>query len=126
MSQNSRPTLWLSPARHGRIRNVAGSGMAIMSDSSMRLKPVIEDPSKPMPSSKAPATSSRPTAKDFSWPRMSVNQKRMNSTFSSSTRLRTSSALAGEASVAAIGCAAPFGVDVSPHPKRPTDTAPPT
>ena len=63
-------------------RNVAGSGMAIMSDSSMRLKPVIEEPSKPMPSSKAPASSSRPTAKDFSWPRMSVNQKRMNSTFS--------------------------------------------
>src|ERR671917_2005240 len=91
-SQNSRPTLWVSPVRHGRIRNVLGSGIAIMSDSSIRLNPVIEEPSKPMPSSSAPANSSRPTANDFSWPKMSVNQNRMNSTFSSSTRARTSAA----------------------------------
>src|SRR5918998_1833550 len=91
-SQNSRPTLWVSPVRHGRIRNVVGSGMAIMSDSSIRLNPVIDEPSNPMPSSSAPASSSRPTANDFSWPKMSVNQKRMNSTFSSSTRASTSAA----------------------------------
>src|SRR5918999_4005821 len=66
--------------------------MAIMSDSSIRLNPVIDEPSKPMPSSSAPASSSRPTANDFSWPKMSVNQKRMNSTFSSSTRASTSAA----------------------------------
>src|SRR5918999_4949548 len=91
-SQNSRPTLGVSPVRHGRIRNVVGSGMAIMSDSSIRLNPVIDEPSKPMPSSSAPASSSRPTANDLSWPNMSVNQKRMNSTFSSSTRASTSPA----------------------------------
>src|SRR5919106_2834023 len=91
-SQKSRPTLWVSPVRQGRIRNVSGSGMAIMSDSSIRLKPVIDEPSKPMPSSSASASSSRPTANDFSWPKMSVNQKRMNSTFSSSTRASTSAA----------------------------------
>src|SRR5918992_4228830 len=66
--------------------------MAIMSDSSIRLNPVIDEPSNPMPSSSAPASSSRPTANDFSWPKMSVNQKRMNSTFSSSTRASTSAA----------------------------------
>src|ERR671918_1286041 len=91
-SQKSRPTLWVSPVRHGRIRNVLGSGMAIMSDSSIRLNPVIDEPSKPMPSSSAPGSSSRPTANDFSWPKMTVNQKRMNSTFSSSTRASRSAA----------------------------------
>ena len=29
---------------------MSGSGIAIMSDSSIRLKPVIDEPSKPMPS----------------------------------------------------------------------------
>src|ERR671917_1148872 len=91
-SQNTRPTLWVSPVRQGRILNVLASGMAIMSDSSIRLKPVIEEPSKPMPSSSASGSSSRPTANDFSWPKMSVNQNRMNSTFSSSTRASTSAA----------------------------------
>ena len=64
--------------------------MAIMSDSSIRLKPVIDEPSKPMPSSSAPASSSRPTANDLSWPKMSVNQNRMNSTLCSSTCASTS------------------------------------
>src|SRR4051794_4232335 len=66
--------------------------MAIMSDSSIRLKPVIDEPSKPIPSSSAPASSSRPTANDLSWPKMSVNQNRMNSTLCSSTCASTSPA----------------------------------
>src|ERR687895_391991 len=89
-SQNSRPTVWVSPVRHGRIRNVVGSGMATMSDSSIRLKPVIDEPSNPMPSSSAPGSSSRPTANDLSCPKMSVNQNRMNSTPRSSTCASTS------------------------------------
>jgi hypothetical protein len=44
----------------------------------MRLKPVIDEPSKPIPSSSAPSSSSLPTAKLLSWPRMSVNHSRMN------------------------------------------------
>ena len=40
--------------------------MAIMSDSSMALKPVIDEPSKPMPCSSAPGSSSRVTEKLFS------------------------------------------------------------
>ena len=71
---------------------MSGSGMAIMSDSSMALKPVIEDPSKPMPSANACSSSSLPIANDLSWPKMSVNQNRTNSTSSSFTRFRTSEA----------------------------------
>ena len=79
-----------SRGRHGSTANVLGSGIAIMSDSSIRLKPVIDEPSKPMPSSSAPSSSSLPTAKLFSWPRMSVNQSRMNWMSCSSTSARTS------------------------------------
>src|SRR4051794_3813456 len=107
-SQNRRPTLWVSPVRQGRILNVDGSGMAIMSDSSIRLKPVIDEPSKPIPSSSAPAISSRPTANDFSWPKMSVNQRRTNSTFCSSTCASTASAPAPVLSSIAAISAVPF------------------
>jgi hypothetical protein len=51
--------------------------MAIMSDSSIALKPVIDEPSKPIPPSKASSRSSELIENDFSWPRMSVNQSRM-------------------------------------------------
>ena len=44
-------------ARPGRTRKVSGSGIATMSDSSIALKPVIDEPSKPIPSSSAPSTS---------------------------------------------------------------------
>ena len=56
----------------------------------MRLKPVIDE-LETHASSSAPPSSSLPTAKLFSWPRMSVNQSRMNEMSSSSTRLRMSS-----------------------------------
>ena len=66
-----------------------------MSDSSMALNPVMDDPSKPMPSSSAAAISLGVTAKLLRWPSMSVNQRRTNSipSFSirPSTRLRESS-----------------------------------
>jgi hypothetical protein len=43
------------PRRRPRAaRNVSGSGIATMSDSSIALKPVIDEPSKPIPSSSAP------------------------------------------------------------------------
>ena len=51
--------------------------MAIMSDSSMALKPVIDEPSKPMPPSNASSSSAELIEKLLSWPRMSVNQSRM-------------------------------------------------
>ena len=76
-SQNIRATP-CSSGRHGRIAKVVGSGIAIMSDSSIALKPVIEEPSKPMPPSNASSSSAELIEKDLSWPRMSVNQRRMN------------------------------------------------
>ena len=46
-----------SLGRQGSAMNVLGSGIAIMSDSSIALKPVIEEPSKPIPPSNASASS---------------------------------------------------------------------
>src|SRR6266403_96677 len=51
-----------------------------MSDSSIALKPVIEEPSKPMPSSSAPSTSATVIEKLFRCPSRSVNQRSMSST----------------------------------------------
>ena len=56
MSQNIR-AVGCSSGAQGRIEKVDGSGMAIMSDSSIGLNPVIEDPSKPMPPSNASSSS---------------------------------------------------------------------
>src|SRR3954451_6908075 len=69
--------------------------MATMSDSSIALKPVIDEPSKPMPPSKASASSDAPIENDLSCPRMSVNQNRMNRIWRSSTRAMTSSEVRG-------------------------------
>ena len=80
-----------SSGRHGSTLNVVGSGIAIMSDSSIALKPVIDEPSKPIPPSNASSSSSALIANDFSWPRMSVNQSRMKRIPRSSTSALTSS-----------------------------------
>src|SRR5215213_2307980 len=71
---------FVSPSFHGIGVKVPGSGIATMSDSSIALKPVIDDPSKPIPSSRASSISLGVTAKLFRWPSMSVNQRRTNST----------------------------------------------
>ena len=47
MSQNIRP-VGCSSGLQGRVVKVVGSGTASMSDSSIGLKPVIEEPSKPV------------------------------------------------------------------------------
>src|SRR4051794_24394179 len=103
MSANMRapppPSSW---GRHGSSRNVLGSGSAIMSDSSIALKPVIEEPSKPMPASKAPSRSWELIENDFSCPRMSVNHRRMKRTPVSRTCPRTSSTVVGCSSGGAI------------------------
>src|SRR5688572_2141211 len=106
MSQNIRPTP-LSSGRHGSTAKVDGSGMAIMSDSSIALKPVIDEPSKPMPPSKASSSSALLMEKLFSCPRMSVNQKRMKRMSRSSTIALTSSAVCGWSAMFSllVGCA---------------------
>ena len=80
-----------SAGRQGMIANVDGSGMAIMSDSSIGLKPVIDEPSKPIPPSKASSSSAALMEKLFSCPSTSVNQSRMNRTSRSLTTFITSS-----------------------------------
>ena len=90
MSQNIRPVAF-SAGRQGRIAKVDGSGIAIMSDSSIGLKPVIEEPSKPIPPSKASSSSAALIEKLFSWPSTSVNQRRMKRTSRSLTTFMTSS-----------------------------------
>ena len=82
---------------------MSGSGIAIMSDSSIALKPVIEEPSKPIPPSMASSSSSLVIAKLLSWPRMSVNQSRMNFTSRSSTAAVTSSRVIAPPSVGRCG-----------------------
>ena len=84
-----------SSGRQGRTANVDGSGIAIMSDSSIALKPVIEEPSKPMPPSKASSSSRALMENDLSWPRMSVNHRRMNRIPCSSASALTSSGVFG-------------------------------
>src|SRR5215212_3216063 len=66
-----------------------------MSDSSIALKPVIDEPSKPIPPSKASSSSCALIEKLFSWPRMSVNQSRTKRISRSRAKARTSSAVRG-------------------------------
>ena len=47
-----------------------------MSASDTRAKPSIDDPSNPMPSSKAPSSSAGAIATDFRYPSTSVNHSR--------------------------------------------------
>ena len=92
-----------SSGRQGSTWKVAGSGIAIMSDSSIALKPVIDEPSKPMPPSNASSSSSALMLNDFSWPRMSVNQSRMKRMPRSCARALTSSWVFGVSSGAIVG-----------------------
>src|SRR5256886_11496224 len=115
-----RPTPWAS-GRHGSTAKVDGSGIAIMSDSSIALKPVIEEPSKPIPASNASSSSSTLIEKDFSRPRMSVNQKRMKRISRSATMALTSSAVwvSSDTGVTlAQPCAARYG-RLAKEPQRP-------
>src|SRR5262245_55255758 len=59
-----RPT-FVSPSFHGISLYVPGSGIATMSDSSIALKPVIDEPAKPIPSSRAASSSLGGTATDL-------------------------------------------------------------
>ena len=57
----------------------------------MGLNPVIDDPSKPIPPSKASSISAALIENDLSCPRTSVNHSRMKRTSRSSTTFFTSS-----------------------------------
>lgn len=73
------------PPRHGRIWNVDGSGLTIISSSDTRVRPSTAEPSNPSPSSNAASSSAGAMATDFSVPNTSVNHRRMKRTSRSST-----------------------------------------
>ncbi len=89
-SQISRATLpcW---GRQGSIAKVSGSGCRYWSDSLMRTKPSMELPSIMISLFTAFSTWLAVMATFFSWPKMSVNCMRMNSTSPSLTRRMISS-----------------------------------
>ena len=60
-------------ARHGKTAKVVGSGNKTMSDSSIGLYPVIDEPSKDCPFSKMASMFLEDTAKFFMMPLISVN-----------------------------------------------------
>ncbi len=84
-----------SSGDHGSTAKVEGSGIAIMSDSSTALKPVIEEPSKPIPPVNASSSSEALTANDLRRPRMSVNHIRTNRMSCSATSRLMSSGVLG-------------------------------
>ncbi len=84
-----RATAPPSRGRQGSTANVLGSGMAIISLSSILAKPWMDDPSNPCPSTRESSSSSTVMAKLFRKPRISVNQKRMNLTSCSFALLST-------------------------------------
>ena len=66
--------------RQGSTWKVEGSGMATISDSSARVRPSTEAPSKLAPFRNTPSSSSTVMANPFRVPKISVNQRRMNLT----------------------------------------------
>ena len=105
MSQIMRATD-RSPDVHGSTRNDVGSGIAIMSDSSIALNPVTDEPSKPIPCMTASSSSRWVMAKLFRRPTTSVNHSWMKVMSSSFTRritsARRSSAAVGIVSISLL------------------------
>src|SRR5437868_11796177 len=88
MSQIIRPTRSPDVPVHGKMRNVERSGLRYMSDSSMRTNPSIDDPSNMILPSSASSNCRSGISTFLIVPRMSVNCRRMNLTFSRSVRSR--------------------------------------
>src|SRR2546425_6734984 len=88
MSQIIRPTLSPAGPAHGNTRNVDRSGLRYMSDSSIRTNPSIDEPSNMILPSSASSNWRSGISTFLIVPRMSVNWRRMNLTFSRSVRSR--------------------------------------
>ncbi len=98
-----------SPELHGSTRKDDGSGIAIMSDSSIALKPVTDEPSKPIPCMTASSSSRWVMAKLFSRPTRSVNHSWTKVMSSSFTRLITSARRSSAAvGIVSISLLSPF------------------
>ena len=88
MSQIIRATFSPVVPGHGKTRNVERSGRRYMSDSSMRTKPSIDEPSNMILPSSASSNWRSGISTFLIVPRMSVNCSRRNFTFSRSVRSR--------------------------------------
>src|SRR5476649_1475371 len=88
MSQIIRATFSPVVPGQGNTRNVERSGRRYMSDSSMRTKPSIDDPSNMILPSSASSNCRSGISTFLIVPRMSVNCSRRNFTFSRSVRSR--------------------------------------
>src|SRR5438034_5574586 len=89
MSHSSRATR-PPGSSEGSTRKVSRSGLSTMSDSSIRTKPSIAEPSKRMSPERALSNWLSGTSKFLLTPRMSVNCSRRNATPCSRQRLRIS------------------------------------
>src|SRR5436190_18093576 len=88
MSQIIRATVSPVGLGHGKTQNVERSGSRYMSDSSMRTNPSIDEPSNMIRPSSASSNCRSGISTFLIAPRMSVNWRRMNLTFSRSARSR--------------------------------------
>src|ERR1041385_4064434 len=102
MSQIIRATRSPVDPAHGKMRKVDMSGRRYMADSSMRTKPSIDDPSNMILPSSASSNWRSGISTFLIVPRMSVNCRRMNLTFSRSVRSRICALVSFV--VFAIGC----------------------
>src|SRR5581483_4538595 len=80
-----------SPLSHGTMRKVSGTGARYMSDSAIRAKPSIDEPSNQVPYSNESASWWTGIVTLFTMPLMSVNCRLTKRTFCSSASRRTSS-----------------------------------
>src|SRR5205823_6352012 len=88
MSEIIRATFSAVVPGHGKMRKVERSGLRYMSDSSIRTKPSMDDPSNMILPSSASSNWRSGISTFLIAPRISVNCRRMNLTFSRSMRSR--------------------------------------
>ena len=83
------------PGSQGMALNVSRSGTRNMSDSAMRAKPSMLDPSNHLPCSTASSSWCIGTWTDFTWPTMSVNWRLTKRRLRSSASFRAAASLVG-------------------------------
>ena len=124
MTSQTRRATFPFGCDHGKMRNVSRSGTSPMSDSSMRVKPSIEDPSNWISPSSAFSNCERGTSTFLMIPRMSVNCRRRKRTPSLSQVFRISTALIP--AILVPPCFSDFGSRRAENPFRALQSQPKT
>jgi hypothetical protein len=91
------------PGSHGIALKVSRSGTRNMSDSAMRAKPSMLEPSNHLPRSTASSSWCIGTWTDFTWPTMSVNWRLTKRRLRSSASFRAAASLLGATGVLRTG-----------------------